>query len=97
MEAQLSDRNVTIDLTEAARKHLAEAGYDVTMGARPLARVIQEKIKRPLAEEILFGKLEKGGLVVVDFDGSELAFSYEDGKPPRRNKKKSAEKEKVRK
>ncbi len=97
LEAQLSDRNVTIELTEAARKHLAEAGYDVTMGARPLARVIQEKIKRPLAEEILFGKLEKGGLAVVDYDGSELVFTYEDGKPSRKTKKKSPEKEKVQK
>ncbi|MGH1403864.1 MAG: ATP-dependent Clp protease ATP-binding subunit ClpA [Alphaproteobacteria bacterium] len=77
LEAQLSDKNVTIELSEKARKYLAEKGYDVTMGARPLARIIQEKIKRPLAEEILFGALEKGGLSVIDYDGTDLTFKYE--------------------
>ncbi len=48
------------------------------MGARPLGRVIQEKLKRPLAEEILFGKLEKGGVAVVDLKGGKLVFEYED-------------------
>ena len=80
LEAQLADRNVSIELSHDARKYLAEAGYDVTMGARPLARIIQEKVKRPLAEEILFGKLEKGGLVFIDYDGKSLTFSYQDDK-----------------
>lgn len=80
LETQLSDRNVSIELSHEARKYLAEAGYDVTMGARPLARIIQEKVKRPLAEEILFGKLSKGGLVFIDYDGSALTFSYQDDK-----------------
>ena len=61
LEGQLADKNVTIELSTEARAYLAKAGYDPAMGARPLARVIQEKVKRPLAEEILFGKLTKGG------------------------------------
>jgi len=65
LEAQLMDRNVQIDLTPAAAEWLAEKGYDDKMGARPLARVIQESIKKPLAEELLFGKLMKGGVVKV--------------------------------
>ncbi len=65
LEAQLMDRNVTIELTPAAAEWLAEKGYDDKMGARPLGRVIQEEIKKPLAEELLFGKLAKGGLVKV--------------------------------
>ncbi|MBL9059605.1 MAG: AAA family ATPase, partial [Mangrovicoccus sp.] len=65
LEAQLMDRNVTIELSDEAAKWLAEKGYDDKMGARPLARVIQEHIKKPLAEELLFGKLSKGGNVRV--------------------------------
>jgi ATP-dependent Clp protease ATP-binding subunit ClpA len=68
LEAQLADRHVSIDLTDAARKWLAQKGFDPLYGARPLARVIQENIKKPLAEDILFGKLEKGGTVRVDLD-----------------------------
>jgi ATP-dependent Clp protease ATP-binding subunit ClpA len=77
LEGQLADKNVSIELTEKARKKLAELGYDPAMGARPLARVIQEKIKRPLAEEILFGKLEKGGIVHIDYEGDGFTFSIE--------------------
>ncbi|MDB5491947.1 MAG: clpA [Micavibrio sp.] len=76
LEAQLADRNVSIELTPAARKYLAETGYDPAMGARPLGRVIQEKVKRPLAEELLFGKLTKGGLVRVDFIDGALSFGF---------------------
>ena len=65
LEAQLMDRNVTIELSDDAAKWLADKGYDDKMGARPLARVIQEHIKKPLAEELLFGKLSKGGNVRV--------------------------------
>ncbi|WP_319413818.1 ATP-dependent Clp protease ATP-binding subunit ClpA [uncultured Cohaesibacter sp.] len=68
LEAQLADRGVTFELTDAATAWLAKKGYDPKMGARPLGRVIQEHIKRPLAEEILFGKLIKGGTVRVDID-----------------------------
>jgi ATP-dependent Clp protease ATP-binding subunit ClpA len=69
LEGQLSDRGVTIELGEEARNWLAEKGYDKLYGARPLARVIQEHVKKPLADELLFGRLTKGGhirLVVSD-------------------------------
>ncbi len=69
LEAQLMDRNVTFELTSQAAKWLANKGYDDKMGARPLARVIQEYIKKPLAEELLFGELAKGGIVRVAVKG----------------------------
>jgi len=72
LEAQLMDRNVTIELTKAAAELLGEKGYDDKMGARPLARVIQEEIKKPLAEELLFGKLAKGGVVKVGVKDGKL-------------------------
>ncbi len=59
------DRNVTFNLTEEAANWIADTGYDDKMGARPLARVIQEHIKKPLAEELLFGRLAKGGIVHI--------------------------------
>jgi ATP-dependent Clp protease ATP-binding subunit ClpA len=65
LEAQLMDRNVTIELTKSAAEWIANKGYDNKMGARPLSRVIQEHIKKPLAEDLLFGKLSKGGIVKV--------------------------------
>ena len=65
LEAQLMDRNVAIELSNAAAEWLGNKGYDSTMGARPLSRVIQEQIKKPLADELLFGKLAKGGLVKI--------------------------------
>ena len=65
LEAQLSERGVTFQLAQEAIEWLAEKGYDERMGARPLARVIQEHIKKPLAEELLFGKLKNGGTVHV--------------------------------
>jgi ATP-dependent Clp protease ATP-binding subunit ClpA len=71
LEAQLSDRGVTFELTQAANDWLAERGYDDRYGARPLARVIQENIKKPLADQILFGELKKGGLVKVDIDAAD--------------------------
>ncbi|MFK5997567.1 MAG: ATP-dependent Clp protease ATP-binding subunit ClpA [Rhodobacterales bacterium] len=75
LEAQLMDRNVSIELTRRAAAWLAEKGYDDKMGARPLARVIQEHVKKPLAEELLFGKLNKGGLVKVDTKDGALSLS----------------------
>jgi ATP-dependent Clp protease ATP-binding subunit ClpA len=76
LEEQLADRNVTIELDDGARKWLGEKGYDRLFGARPLARIIQEHIKKPLAEELLFGKLTKGGVVRVKRDGDKLGFSF---------------------
>ncbi|MEV8466176.1 ATP-dependent Clp protease ATP-binding subunit ClpA [Fluviibacterium sp. DFM31] len=81
LEAQLMDRNVTIELSPAATAWLAEKGYDDKMGARPLGRVIQEYIKKPLAEELLFGKLAKGGVVHVTVEDGALKLTSE---PPER-------------
>ena len=78
LEAQLDDRNVMIELTDAARSWLATKGYDKLYGARPLGRVIQEHIKKALAEELLFGKLAKGGLVMVDVEDGKTVFTYPD-------------------
>lgn len=72
LEAQLDEKKVTIEITEDAREWLVEHGYDKVMGARPMARLIQDKIKRPLAEELLFGELEHGGHVVVSLENAEL-------------------------
>jgi len=74
LELQLADRNVEISLDEAAKAWLANEGYDRMYGARPLARVIQDQIKKPLADELLFGKLAKGGEVTVKLKDGELAF-----------------------
>jgi len=87
LESQLSDRNVTIELSEAARKWLATKGYEPNFGARPLARVIQEHIKKALAEELLFGRLAKGGVVRVDIEDDHTSFSYPEArKPPKAEK-----------
>ncbi len=84
LEAQLADRNVTIELTDEAREWLVKNGYDEAMGARPMARVIQAQIKTPLADEVLFGRLKGGGVVkvVVTADESgakKLGFVYPEG------------------
>jgi len=81
LEAQLADRNVTIELSSAAKEWLAERGYDKLYGARPLARVIQEHIKKLLAEELLFGKLVKGGAVKVTLKDAKLEFEFEAALP----------------
>jgi ATP-dependent Clp protease ATP-binding subunit ClpA len=81
LEAQLADRHVTIELTPEANNWLAERGYDEQMGARPLARVIQENIKKPLADEVLFGKLVKGGHVRVGVTEDALSFEIEPAQP----------------
>jgi ATP-dependent Clp protease ATP-binding subunit ClpA len=83
LEAQLMDRNVSIELTPAAAEWLADKGYDDKMGARPLGRVIQEHIKKPLAEELLFGKLAKGGLVQVGVKDGEIDLRIEEPGSPR--------------
>ncbi|SDC97037.1 ATP-dependent Clp protease ATP-binding subunit ClpA [Ruegeria marina] len=83
LEAQLMDRHVHIELTRQAAEWLADKGYDDKMGARPLARVIQENIKKPLAEELLFGKLAKGGVVRVSVKKGELVLQIDGPDRPR--------------
>jgi ATP-dependent Clp protease ATP-binding subunit ClpA len=77
LQGQLAERNTSIELTDRAREHFAKEGYDRDNGARPLARIIQDQIKRPLGDELLFGKLEHGGHVKVDVDGGTVVFSFE--------------------
>ena len=76
LEDQLLERKVELSVTAAARSWLAKKGYDRLYGARPLARVIQERIKKPVANELLFGTLAKGGGLRVDVAGDELKFEY---------------------
>jgi ATP-dependent Clp protease ATP-binding subunit ClpA len=74
LAVQLAEKKVKIELTEAARKWLADKGYDPAFGARPLARVLEESVKRPLTDEILFGKLEAGGTAVVDLEEDRIVL-----------------------
>ena len=76
LEVQLGDRNVSIEISECARAWIGRKGYDRNFGASPLARIIQEHVKKPLAEELLFGKLTDGGLVVIDIQNGELSFNF---------------------
>ncbi len=84
LEAQLQDKLVTLELSDAARAWIAERGYDEKMGARPMARVIQEHIKRPLADELLFGKLAGGGHIHIDVapGGDSLTLTSVEGVAP---------------
>ena len=78
LQVQLEDKHVQLLVSDAAKGWLAERGYDAMMGARPMARLIQDKIKRPLAEQILFGELaDHGGVVHVELQDGELAFAIE--------------------
>ena len=99
LEAQLADRGVTIEMTEAATAWIAETGYDEKFGARPLGRVIQEHIKKPLAEELLFGKLEHGGVVRISTEGEgedrKLAFVYIAGDPTKKPKSREEEEDEL--
>ncbi len=99
LEAQLADRGVTIELGEAATKWIVKKGYDEKFGARPMARVIQEYIKKPLAEELLFGKLEHGGIVRITTTGegedATLAFEYMPADPSKRAKAKDDDDDEV--
>ncbi len=95
LEAQLADRGVTIELGEGATKWLVTKGYDEKFGARPMSRVIQEYIKKPLAEELLFGKLEHGGIVKITTEGTgedaKLAFAYLPADPAAKQAKAKAD------
>ncbi len=77
LDAQLNEKKVFLELTPRARKYLAEKGYDPTFGARPMARLIQQEVKRPLADEILFGSLKDGGKATIDEENGELRLSFE--------------------
>ena len=78
LEAQLQEKGVVLDVEDSAREWLAEHGFDAKMGARPMARVIQEKIKKPLAEELLFGCLANGGHLVISAENGELVHHAKD-------------------
>ncbi len=91
LEVQLQDRNVTFELEPEAVEWLVKNGYDEQFGARPLARVIQENIKKPLAEELLFGKLKKGGIVrVILGKDDKLDFEFIEPTPPKARSKKGS-------
>ncbi|MEQ9490682.1 MAG: ATP-dependent Clp protease ATP-binding subunit ClpA [Alphaproteobacteria bacterium] len=94
LELQLADRQVSIELTDEARAWLGKKGYDKLNGARPLGRVIQQYIKQPLADEMLFGRLAKGGLAIVgvEKDGKKLAFAYPEDSGPKKPKGKGSPK-----
>jgi ATP-dependent Clp protease ATP-binding subunit ClpA len=77
LQAQLDQKGVTLEVSDEARTLLAEKGYDKSMGARPMARVVKDLLKRPLADEILFGKLEAGGIARVDVKDGELDIQIE--------------------
>jgi ATP-dependent Clp protease ATP-binding subunit ClpA len=78
LETQLDEKKVTLEIDNAARRWFAKNGYDPQMGARPMSRLIQEKIKRPLAEELLFGKLAKGGHVLISLSEDEIQIEIEE-------------------
>ena len=79
LKLKLKAKKVSLEVSLSAKKYLARVGYEPAYGARPLARLIQDKVKKPLAEELLFGKLSKGGLVKIDFnrDEDKLTFNFE--------------------
>jgi ATP-dependent Clp protease ATP-binding subunit ClpA len=87
LELQLADRSVHIQLDDASKSWLTEKGYDKLYGARPMGRLIQEKIKQPLAEELLFGKLVHGGEVTVKMKDGALSFAIEPAAPKKPKKK----------
>jgi ATPases with chaperone activity, ATP-binding subunit len=74
LEQQLAEKGVTLSVDQAAREWLAARGHDPLMGARPMARLIREKIKKRLAEDLLFGRLAQGGEVRITLEDDELAF-----------------------
>src|SRR5690606_22057794 len=76
LENQLTEKKVEINVTPAAKEWLGRKGYDEKLGARPISRIIDDKIKRPLAHEILFGRLENGGNVDIDLKEDELEFIF---------------------
>ena len=88
LEAQLTDKQVELVLSDEACDWLAERGYDANYGARPLGRVVQEHIKKPLADELLFGELSDGGMVHVSVEDDKLKLEF----TPNKQKQKKPEK-----
>jgi ATP-dependent Clp protease ATP-binding subunit ClpA len=82
LSERLEVNKVTLEVSAAAKKWLADHGYDTRFGARPLGRLIENEISRVLADDLLFGRLTKGGRVQVDLDGDKLSFAYPDSPPP---------------
>lgn len=82
LQVQLDKKQVQLELSPTARQWLADKGYDQAMGARPMGRVVQEQLKKPLANEILFGRLSQGGEVRIDLQGDELTFDYHEDEVP---------------
>jgi ATP-dependent Clp protease ATP-binding subunit ClpA len=80
LQAKLDEKGVSLELTREAKKWLAEHGYDKTMGARPMSRLIQEQLKKELANELLFGELTNGGVAKVGVKKDKLVISFEDKK-----------------
>ena len=76
LEIQLAEKKVELEVSHRAKAWMAEHGHDPLMGARPMARLIQERIKKPLAEAILFGELQKGGVAKVGMKGGNLSITY---------------------
>jgi len=89
LESQLQEKKVEVTFTDALRKHLAKAGFDPLMGARPMQRLIQDTIRRALADELLFGRLVDGGRLTVDVDDKGVVQL--DIQPPKKNDKAKAE------
>jgi ATP-dependent Clp protease ATP-binding subunit ClpA len=89
LATQLGERKVTVELSEAARGYLAKKGYDPMNGARPLGRVIQDEVKKPLTDELLFGALAHGGSVRVDLEDEKLTFAFQSGAAPKPKKTKT--------
>jgi ATP-dependent Clp protease ATP-binding subunit ClpA len=85
IDGQLAEKKVQLEVSDAAREWFAERGYDRALGARPMARLIQEELKVALADELLFGKLEHGGTAHVDAKDGKLVIDIEPGAPPEAN------------
>ena len=94
LELQLAEQNVHIQFDKDAREWLADKGYDKLYGARPMGRLLQEKIKQPLAEELLFGKLADGGEVAVTIKDGKPSFELTPAPPKAKPKRKAAAKKK---
>ena len=89
LESQLAEKKVEVTFTDALRRHLAKKGFDPTMGARPMQRLIQDMIRRALADELLFGRLTDGGRLSVDLDDKDEVVL--DIQPPKKSDKPKAE------